>query len=392
MRFSRVSRSELERRWALVRGLLEERGLDALITLCSDDDMGGYVRWLTDGGVLPYRRGVIFDRQGPMSVVEHGGLCQYRATGGQDPNYPGIDEVFGTAEFPAVSYSLHYEAEIMVREIRRRGHRRLALVGAGNMPHRFVSHLLENLSGSVEIVDLTEEIDGFMVIKSPEETGLIRKAAALQDLIIEVVVENAKPGMRDADVTALARAEAQRHGAEGGIILAGSGPQSTFAAFRPISLQNRVIEKGDYLSLLVENSAPGGYFTEIARTIVFGKAGPQLSEAVAAAKEMQQSIKRLFVPGTPCAEIFERHNADRSHYGLPPEDRIFAHGQGYNLVERPLIRHDEPMTVKDGMNFAIHPTVADGRTIFAIICDNYLVQADGLSECLHRTPQRIFEL
>ncbi|NTI78471.1 M24 family metallopeptidase [Rhizobium rhizogenes] len=392
MRFSRVSRSELERRWALVRGLLEERGLDALVTLCSDDDMGGYVRWLTDGAVLPYRRGIIFDRTEPMAVVEHGGLSQYRQTGGQDPNYPGINEIFGTAEFPAVDYSLHYEAEIMVREIRRRGYRRLALVGAGNMPHRFVSHFLENLAGTVEIVDLTEQIDGFMVVKSPEEIELIRKAAALQDRIIEVVLENARPGMRDADVTALARAEAQRHGAEGGIILAGSGPQGTFAAFRPISLQNRVIENGDYLSLLVENSAPGGYFTEVARTIVFGKAGAQLSDAVATATEMQQSVKKLFVPGTSCAEIFERHNTDRGRYGLPPEDRIFAHGQGYNLVERPLIRHDEPMTVKEGMNFAIHPTVADGRTVFAIMCDNYVVQADGLSECLHRTPQQIFEI
>ena len=392
MRFSRVSRGELERRWALVRGLLDERGIDALVTLCSDDDMGGYVRWLTDGGVLPYRRGVIFDRDGPMTVVEHGGIGQKRATGGDDPDYPGIDLVLGTAEFPAVHYSLHYEAEIVVGEIRRRGWRKVALAGTGNMPHRFVGYLTDALGGAVELPDLTEEIDAFMVVKSAEAIEHIRRAAALQDRILEVVVASARPGMRDAEITALARAEAQRHGAEGGIILAGSGPQGTFAPFRPISMQNRVIGKGDYLSILVENSAPGGYFTEVARTLVFGKAGQQLGEAVAAATEMQQAIRKLFVPGTPCAEIFAAHNDERRRRGLPPEDRIFAHGQGYNLVERPLVRHDETMTVKEGMNFAVHPTIADGRTVFAIMCDNYIVGAQGLGACLHATPQRIFEI
>jgi Xaa-Pro aminopeptidase len=392
MRFSAVSQAELERRWALVRGLLDVRGIDALVTLCSDDDMGGYVRWLTDGGVLPYRRGVIFDPRGPMTVVEHGSIGQRRATGGEDPRYPGIDLVFGTAEFPSVHYSLQYEAEIVVAEIRRRGWRQVALAGTGNMPHRFVSYLLDSLGGSVTFPDLTEEIDGFMVVKSAEEIEHLQNAAALQDRILEVVIAGARTGMRDVDVTALARAEAQRHGAEGGIILAGSAPQGSFAAFRPIAMQNRVIAKGDYLSILVENSAPGGYFTEVARTLVFGKAQAQLREAVAAATEMQQYIKTLFLPGTPCAEIFARHNEDRKRQGLPPEDRIFAHGQGYNLVERPLIRQDETMAVKVGMNFAIHPTIADGRTIFANMCDNYIVAADGLGPCLHKTPQQIFEI
>jgi Xaa-Pro aminopeptidase len=392
MRFSNVSRAELERRWSLVRDLLADRNVDALVTLCSDDDAGGYVRWLTDAGVLPYRKGVIFHHSGPMTIVEHGGLGQKREFVADDPAYPGVGTVFGTAEFPAVDYTLHYEAEIVVSEIRRRRCRRVALAGTGNMPHRFVTFLSHGLEGQVDIVDLTDAIDGFMVVKSEEEIGLIRESAHLQDRILVAVLDVVRPGMRDVDVTAIARAEAQRHGAEAGIILAGSAPQGSFAPFRQIAMQNRVIESGDYLSLLIENSAPGGYFTEIARTIVFGKAGTQLREAVAAATEMQRSIRRLFVPGTSCAEIFAAHNEDRRRLGLAPDDRVFAHGQGYNMVERPLVRHDETMRVAEGMNFAIHPTIADGRSIFANMCDNYLVEAGGLSSCLHATPQQIFEL
>ena len=30
--------------------------------------------------------------------------------------------------------------------------------------------------------------------------------------------------------------------------------------------------------------------------------------------------------------------------------------------------------------------------MFAVICDNYLVEANGPSECLHKTEKKIFEL
>ena len=33
-----------------------------------------------------------------------------------------------------------------------------------------------------------------------------------------------------------------------------------------------------------------------------------------------------------------------------PETRLYAHGQGYDLVERPAIREDEPMRIKPRMN------------------------------------------
>jgi Xaa-Pro aminopeptidase len=77
--------------------------------------------------------------------------------------------------------------------------------------------------------------------------------------------------------------------------------------------------------------------------------------------------------------------------GLPPELRLYAHGQGYNMVERPLIRSDETMAIEAGMNLAVHPGF-ETPSIFAVICDNYLVEDDGPSACLHATPKRIFEV
>jgi hypothetical protein len=38
------------------------------------------------------------------------------------------------------------------------------------------------------------------------------------------------------------------------------------------------------------------------------------------------------------------------------------------------------------MNITIHPGYVNDEA-FALACDNYMVGADGVGECLHRTPQ-----
>jgi hypothetical protein len=77
--------------------------------------------------------------------------------------------------------------------------------------------------------------------------------------------------------------------------------------------------------------------------------------------------------------------------GRPKEDRLSAHGQGYDLVKRPAVREDESMTIKANMNITVHP-IAASKSIFTWVCDNYLVTENGVSDCLHRTPKRVFEL
>ena len=42
------------------------------------------------------------------------------------------------------------------------------------------------------------------------------------------------------------------------------------------------------------------------------------------------------------------------------------------------------------MNLAVHPGY-ETASIFAVICDNYLIESDGPGACLHKTPKRIFE-
>jgi Xaa-Pro aminopeptidase len=77
--------------------------------------------------------------------------------------------------------------------------------------------------------------------------------------------------------------------------------------------------------------------------------------------------------------------------GRPEDRRVYAHGQGYDLVERPLIRDDETMNIRKNMNMTVHPGYAT-ESLFVWNCDNYIVTENGASECIHKTAQKIFEV
>jgi Xaa-Pro aminopeptidase len=99
----------------------------------------------------------------------------------------------------------------------------------------------------------------------------------------------------------------------------------------------------------------------------------------------------LLRPGAPAAEVFAAYNAFMREHGRPEERRLHCHGQGYDLVERPLVRFDETMAIAAGMNVVCHPTyIRDGTPSW--ICDNVLIGADGVAERLHGFPPDIAEL
>jgi Xaa-Pro aminopeptidase len=180
-------------------------------------------------------------------------------------------------------------------------------------------------------------------------------------------------------------------GSEQGLFLGSSAPQGKATLFHDRYLQGRVIEPGDHFTLLIENSGPGAMYTEIARSIVLGKASNQVIDGFEAMKEAQAHTLSLMRPGARCADIARAHDAYMTKHGFSPEKRLYAHGQGYDLVERPLIRDDETMTIEVGMNVAVHPGHAS-EAQFAVICDNYMIEAGGPGACLHKTEKKVFEV
>ena len=107
--------------------------------------------------------------------------------------------------------------------------------------------------------------------------------------------------------------------------------------------------------------------------------------------EAQKFTLNLLKPGASCKEIWDAYNRFMSKNGRPEEKRVHCHGQGYDMVERPLVRFDETMPIQKNIVVALHPTYVTART-YSWVCDDFLIGENGVAERLHKLPQKIFEI
>jgi Xaa-Pro aminopeptidase len=382
-----ISNSELERRWKAVREVMGERKVDFLLVRNDEEFLGGNVKWFTD---IPARHSypytVIFPADDEMTLISVGPPPP------GDPAPPawavrGVKRRLSAAYFASVHYTSTYDAELAVGVLKEKKRATVGLVGRSYFPIPFYEYLRKHLVG-YKFVDMTDEIDQIKVIKSPEEIELIKKTAALQDAAMEHVKMVLRPGRRDFEIFAEAQNSCIMQGSERQLILVASGPQGTPVPFHSRHFQNRVIQHGDQFSILIEVNGPGGFYTEIGRIFSIGNPSQQLQDAFGVAVEAQKLTASLLKPGGSPKDIIEANNEFLQKHGYGPERRLYAHGQGYDLVERPLIRQDEPMRIKAGMNITVHPAAAN-PTVWGALTDNYLVPETGVSPCIHQTPKEI---
>lgn len=388
---SPISSAEMNRRWDVAREVMARTGVDALIMQAREDWMGGYVRWFTD---IPAMNGypctVIFYADAPMTVVEMGPFGAERNLGGTDPEMRGVGTVLSTPSFVSILATLDDDADLVAADLTRHGVKTVGLLAGAAMPHSII-RTLETMAPGVSTVDVTDALDHAKAVKSAEEIALIEATARLQDQAFAEVCDFIRPGLSDRDVMAHAEAVGRRLGSDQGIFLGCSAPMGAPSRFKGRHFQERELASGDHLSMLIEINGPGGIYLEIARTMVLGKADDHLLQAFENVRAAQDHSLSLMKSGAHPAEIFASHNRWMAERGLPEENRLYAHGQGCEMVERPLIRQDETMPLAEGMLLAVHPGYDDGR-VFAVICDNYMIEAEGPGACLHKTEKKIFEL
>ncbi len=386
-----ISDAELERRWVAVRKAMAQQGVEALVVQSNNDWLGGHVKWLTDHPATNgYPKTVVFHANDWMTVIDMGPQGGRRKLGGNDEIHRGVGEILTTPAFSSVAYTDAYHAELVVSDIKRRNYEVVGIAGGGALPHKFMARLAQDLT-PIRLAEMTQTIDWIKAVKSPEEISAIRRAAHMQDEIFARLLAKVRPGMRDTEITALAQYEGRLLGSEQGLFLGNSAPLGVRSGFADRYQQGRVLKPGDHFTILIENNGPGGFYTELARTMVFGKATQQLRDGFAAMMAAQEHTLSLIKPGASCRDIAAAHDEYMRSRNLPPELRLYCHGQGYDLVERPLVRSDETMTLAAGMNLAVHPGY-ETDALFAVICDNYLVEANGPSACLHLTEKKVFEI
>ena len=177
-------------------------------------------------------------------------------------------------------------------------------------------------------------------------------------------------------------------GSEEQLIMIGSAPAGECAGIQYAHYQNRVIEKGDEVTLMIECSGPGGYYCEIGRSFSLNsRPSESLQSIFAQSKTVQQRSAALLRPGKAAGQVTKEVNVLLKEMDLPEEQRIFIHGQGYDLIEAPGFDRTDDSLILPNMSIAIHPTYPTPGG-FGFCCDEYLV-TEGETRRLHQFPQEI---
>lgn len=371
---------------------MKEKNVDFLVMQNDNDFLQGYVKWFTDiPAVNGYPTSVVFPIDDEMVVVN----CGPKSSGPTDLSakswaFRGVRATMTAPYFPSLRYSSAYDAELIVDMLKPYKDCTVGLVGTGMMSMDFGSYLKDHLP-SKNIVDFTEDVDCIKVIKSEEEIKLIRHTAAIQDKAMAAAFEMVKPGIRDSEVYSTIQHMVTDMGSEQQLIMVGSAPMGTPCVQLRRHFMHRAMQAGDQFTIMIEVNGPGGLYAELGRTCVLGNASSELLDACDIAHEAQRVTLAQLKPGAAPKEIITVHNAFLRERGWPEETRLYAHGQGYDLVERPAIREDETMKIAANMNIVVHPIIAS-NSVFAWACDNYIITENGPSECIHKTAQKVFEI
>lgn len=388
-----VSTRELERRWALARDLLTDRELDALLVQNTNMHLGGYVRWFTDVPAeynLPMT--VLFFPDEEMTLVR----SRVAPMDAFPPQWAirGVGTVWSVPYSPSLHGTAPLEAEAALETLRNRSPKRVGYAGRGFLAAGFMERMRSGLP-AVEWVDVTDPLDRMKAIKSEEEMDRVRETCQLHDVIWEALPAIIKPGMYEYQIRSEVQQLSIGLGSEEQLIFLGTAQPGIPCGMNMFNYANRRVQEGDYGTLLLEVSGPGGYYCESARNFCFGEPTKEHADAWEVAVQAQKLTQDLLVPGRDSREIVREYNRFVTERGYCKESRLYGHSQGYDLIERPAFMEDsedgvETLRIEAGMNVSLHPYFTDD-TLTVYINDNYYVSDSG-AERIHRTPPTIILL
>jgi Xaa-Pro aminopeptidase len=369
---------ELERRWKAVRERMAARGIDFLVVQSQQRYAGGYFRWFTDIPGANFPISVVFPLEDEMTIIAHG--PEAPAPPGNPAQWAlrGVKERINTPSLPNVWWEDAWDAEKAVAVMMRKKPRTVGLVGLGNMSGALYANLLKGLR-EVNIVNASDLVDEVRMVKSEEELRLHRESAYLHEMSYAVAKRAIRPGGTAAEAI-----EEIRHAQ----VLAGSEEQQISITFGPPEAPphsqhnwgntyvRRTFGDGDIINLLIESSAAGGYFYDLRRFLCIGDVPKDFQKAYAVARKARVIMAERLKPGVMPKIALAASDRFLESKGFPPESRMAGHGQGLDLGERPIMRHDEPAVLESGMVVAVHPTARTGH-VAVCIADTYVITRSG---------------
>ncbi|MFH0848372.1 MAG: M24 family metallopeptidase [archaeon] len=376
-----LPKSELERRWSGLRKRMAEQNIEYLVAESQNRFVGGYFRYFTDLTGANYSIVAVFPLDGEMSLVVSGAPSVQSPREGMDSQRGvglGVKQKLVVPRFPNTNQADPWYAEKAVEVMNQTKPKKIGMVGLGNMSasvHENIRRMMPN----TQLVNASNLVEEMRMVKSEVELKLMRQAAYMHEKTWEFAKNLMKPGITAYEVVTASRYEQILVGSEeqqiGMVFGSLGGPRYRQSSWGN-NIVRRPLKRGDVIRLLIESSAAGGYWYDMRRMMSMGPVPKEMQEAHDVVLEARRIMAENIKVGQKLGPALAASDNYLKSKGYPPEPRMGGHGQGLDLAERPIIHHDEPATVQEGMVIIPHPT-AFGKKFDEEIGDNMLVTKAG---------------
>jgi Xaa-Pro aminopeptidase len=175
-------------------------------------------------------------------------------------------------------------------------------------------------------------------------------------------------------------------------MIIGSGGKDVHSMAPP---SERRLVRGDMVTTEL-TPAIEGYFAQICRTMVLGKATAAQRDAHAVFREALEAGIAAVRPGATAAQVAKAENDVFRKYGLGDYvtnkyTRVRGHGLGLFTDTKPHILEDVDTVLEEGMAMIVHPNTYHPEVGYMVLGDTVIVTDKG-AEVLCGTPRELFEV
>lgn len=244
----------------------------------------------------------------------------------------------------------------------------------------------------LRIEDGSSLIDRLMMEKFPAEIEAMRRAAALADEGYTYFRQAARPGRPQYEIVAEVEGLLRRRGSPDNFMIIGSGGVDVRGMAPP---SERRLKVGDLVTTELTPCVEG-YFAQICRTLVLGKATDTQKKAFNVYHEAMEAGIATVKPGVTAHDIARAENDVFRRHGLGDYvtnkyTRVRGHGLGLMCDLKPNILEEINVEMRPGMAIIVHPNTYHPEAGYIVLGDVVVVTDTG-HERLTRTPAQLFEM
>jgi len=391
-----MPKAEWESRITKVRGLMTDKGLDAILILNREDALYFFGRTKPYKMAFPYVG--IIPREGPTTLIsetEYSDLLDYEGYGERNIGYRGnIPYPFEKAPDPVklIAETME-ELGLADKTIGMEFGTFLWWEGFTINEWEYFKKLLPK----AKFIDASDVIWDMRMIKSDWEIEVMKYLHRATCKGYLHICNHAAPGKNERELFY----EAMEIWMEEGIIdsldyhlnviaagghLGPSSPKEVKAKWLVLhSYRDRILEKGDYL-MLDGGPTYKGYSIDIQRMIYIGDPGREIRRLGEIALKGQQAVEDILKPGITAEDIYMAGFSKVAEeipdiwlkIGSRKSSGWCGHGQGLLMHELPYLCKGSDVVIREGMTISVEiSAVAPDKRLVNMPEDVYLITRDG---------------